>query len=276
MSLPPRTPDEVLQRIEDNPVSGSPEAMRSTFARLAGPGPEGEARRIGIDGRVYGAGPVAAVWLHGGGYVFGSARTHAATADALAQALGAAVFVPDYRLAPENPWPAMLEDALSVLDALEGPVLLCGDSAGGHLALNAALARGGRVLGLALVSSNTDRTGQSVTRARNTPHDAMNSDEDDASLGQMAFAGRDPADPQVSPLLADLTGLPPVWLTASTEEVLLDDTLLLARALGLAGVPVQLRLRRGLMHMWTLWPEAMPEARETMADIAGFAAGLRG
>jgi len=83
-------------------------------------------------------GPVV-LWLHGGGYVFGSAATHARAAASLATRAGATVFVPDYRLAPEHPWPAPLQDAATVLKALNAPVAVVGDSAGGHLAL--ALAR---------------------------------------------------------------------------------------------------------------------------------------
>ena len=253
---------EVLRRIRENPVEGDPQQMRAAFARLAGHRTEVPVERIGgVPARVFGSGPTV-LWLHGGGYVFGSSETHSACATALE---GFRVVVPDYRLAPENPWHAPLADARAVLDAL-GPVPVVGDSAGGHLAL--LLALGGGVTRLGLISPNTDRSGLSETRARNSGRDAMNDDATDTRLWRMAMPDTAPDDPAASPLLAGLTGLPPVWITASTDEVLLDDSLLLIRALGRAGVPVTARIETGLMHMWTLWPDLLPEARATLRDLA--------
>lgn len=115
----PRSEAELRAHIASVPMDGDISARRDGFARLAGPQPPAEALTLGdVPCRAIGTGP-ALLWLHGGGYVFGSAQTHLMLAATLARA-GLRVILPDYRLAPEHPWPAMLHDALAVLDAL-GP-----------------------------------------------------------------------------------------------------------------------------------------------------------
>jgi monoterpene epsilon-lactone hydrolase len=94
----------------------------------------------GCPGRWFGQGVKPIIWLHGGGYVFGGSDSHAAAAQVLAELTGHAVFVPDYPLAPEHQWPARLNTALTVIDALS-PCDLVGDRTGGNLALNVALQR---------------------------------------------------------------------------------------------------------------------------------------
>jgi acetyl esterase/lipase len=136
------------------------------------------------------------------------------------------------------------------------------------LALLATLRRPGKVRRLFLISPNTDRTGASTTRQSNSERDAMNDDAQDLALACLSFGDAPGANPDASPLHADLTTLPPVWITAATNEVLLDDTLLLIAALGRAGVPVQADIRKGLCHLWMLWPDAHPEARRTLKMLA--------
>ncbi len=119
------------------------------------------------------------------------------------------VFVPDYPLAPERPWSAQRDAAAAILDALvECDVV--GDSAGGHLALVLATRRAVRIGRLAVLSSNTDRSGQSTTRSRNSVTDLMNDDAQDRRLSDMAFGDLSDHDPEASPLLADLGALPPL------------------------------------------------------------------
>lgn len=263
---------DLERRIRETAVTGTPEQMRLAFETLAvsdarlppqeliGDVP---VRRFGVGGTP------GIVWLHGGGYVFGSSQSHAGCAQFLADRTGRDVIVPDYRLAPEHPWPAPLEDALGIVDAI-GPCDLVGDSAGGHLVLNCARRRPGAVRKVALVSANTDRSGQSRTRHRNADSDLMNDDKTDAALARLSFGGLSGNDPDVSPLLADLSMLPPTFVTASVDEILLDDSRLLIRALGLAGVPTRAILVPGQFHMWTLWPGVLHQARTTLSDIAAF------
>lgn len=268
------TPDRLAAFIARHPVSGAPDHMRKAFAALAGTGPAGETvTHGGIRCLRFGAGPPA-LWLHGGGYVFGAPETHATPAHRLAEAAGRSILLPAYRRAPEHAWPAPVEDACTVLDSFDAPLPVMGDSAGGHLALAVARRRPGRVSALALISPNTDRTGQSTTRRTNTATDFMNTDTDDARLAAMAMPGLAPDDPDASPLVADLSGLPPVYVTASTREILLDDTLLLIRALGCAGVPVTADITGAPCHMWTLWPDLLEDARMTLGRIATFLASV--
>ena len=253
-----------------NPVEGTPEEMRAAFAALAPPPVDGQEITVGdVPCILYGTSehePI--VWLHGGGLVFGSARTHGAIASSLAQQTGRSVLVPEYRLAPEHSWPVPLEDTIKVLHAMSGRVDLIGDSAGGFLALHAALACPDQVARLALISPNTDHAGHSATRELNSDHDIMNDDEQDASLARHSFGDALAEHPDASPLNRDLDNLPPVWITAATNEVLLDDTLLLIRRLGRAGVPCDAHIHRGLCHLWMLWPDALPQGTQTMRHLS--------
>ena len=266
----PADMDSVLARIAAHPVEGAPAKMRAAFEALAGSQPPCERVTLGgHDTLAIGAGPEV-ILFHGGGYVFGSPASHLSLAAGLAER-GLRVVMPTYRLAPEHLWPAQLTDALAVVDDLEKP-LLAGISAGGHLALNAALARPGRVGALAVLSPNTDRSGRSETRGPNSVSDAMNSAEDDARLAGMAMGDVAPDDPAASPILADLSALPPLWIGAWGDEMLLDDALLLARAAGLAGVETALDVRRGHFHMAELWPDAIPESARHLAAMGDWLA----
>lgn len=256
--------------IAANPVTGTPEEMRRAFARLAGPQPDLPMTRIGgVPVSLAGTdGPIGAIWLHGGGYVFGGPESHGQAASYLAERLGRRVALPHYRRAPEAIWPAPLEDGLAVLDALPDPVSLVGDSAGGHLALHLAFERPRAVRHLALISPNTDRTGRNRSRAENSDTDAMNDDAQDAELAALAFPGTAPDSRAASPLLGPLETLPPLSLTCAAHEVLAQDTFLLACAATHAGVEVDLRVETDLFHMWTLWPQTLPAAARTLDRIA--------
>ena len=282
----PRNRTELLAHIEAHPVEGSLASKRRAFAaRLAAPEGLGEAHTFaGNRGLLFRAGepdtstqaaPIRTVFLHGGGYVLGSPRTHAVLAQTLADALGEPVFSASYPAAPEHPWPAQRDAVLGLLDAAPEPLALVGGSAGGHLALVCALARPGKVSVLALFSPNTDRMGRSDTRAANTPLDAMNSDAGDRAFWELAAPDVADGDPEASPLLADLSQLPPTLLSATEGEVLLGDTLLLARALQEAGVEHAVRVApyaTAGMHMFESWPDALPEGQRAVEAAAEWVA----
>jgi acetyl esterase/lipase len=188
------------------------------------------------------------LYLHGGGFTVGSPATHRALATHLAAATGATVHLLDYRLAPEHPFPAALDDAYAAYRALldrgaePGRTALAGDSAGGWLALSLALRLRDQgdplpaVLGL--ISPWLDL-------------DAARADSDPMLqpgwLRQCA-AGYGPG-ATAAPLAADLAGLPPLVVQVGSEEVLLDDAVALARRARAAGVPVDLRRLDGLWHV---------------------------
>ena len=283
----------IVRRIEAHPVDGGPEAMRAAFERLVlGVGAEPYDRRggrtvvgspvlSGAEGltvlprvdpeNVGGAERYApdrlVIWFHGGGYVFGSPETHLRPAAGLATRLGTPVLLPRYPLAPEHRWPAQLDCAIDVAArAIASPsshapdghsrVVLAGDSAGGHLALVTALElarRGAPPAGLLLFAPNTDRTGRSDTRERMTPLDPMNADEDDRALARLCFGGLPDDHPEVSPMLDDLSLLPPTHIEVGDPEVLLGDSVLLHGRAADAGAECTLHIEPDFLHMGQLW-----------------------
>ncbi|WMS44780.1 alpha/beta hydrolase fold domain-containing protein [Acuticoccus sp. MNP-M23] len=265
--------DDVVASIKAHKPQGRPAEMRAAFAALVGPQPAAEDVAIGpAGGLAVGSGPTL-LWFHGGGFVFGAPETHVALARAIAAA-GVRVVLPRYRLAPEHPWPAMLDDALAAIDAVPGPVMIGGDSAGGQLALCAARRR--TVRGVAVLSPNTDRTGASRTRKPLSARDLMNDDAGDAALAREAFGDRPGDDPDVSPWRSDLSGIAALHIEVGTEEVLLGDSLLLAEAAVLAGVPTALHMTPGLFHLAALWPDAVPGAAAQLARLGAFARDAAG
>ena len=157
--------------------------------------------------------------------------------------------------------------------ALEDGPILAGDSAGGHLALVTALemARAGRpAAALLLFSPNTDRTGLSETRTSMEDGDPMVDDAGDRALARQCFGTRDAADPQVSPLLDDLSLLPPTWIEVGTPEVLLDDSRLLHDRARKAGADVHLTVTPGLLHMGQIWAPHWAPGAESLDRAARF------
>jgi epsilon-lactone hydrolase len=196
------------------------------------------------------------LYLHGGGFTTGSPATHRALATHLAAASGATVHVLDYRLAPEHPFPAALEDVLAafweLLDRGATPVrtAIAGDSAGGWLALTTALwlrdsgDPGPAALGL--ISPWLDLTGSTWPDDRS---DAMLRPAWLRRCARDFGGGTDPGAAELAPLEADLAGLPPITMHVGSEEILLEDAVRLARRARAAGVPVDLRRLDGLWHV---------------------------
>lgn len=279
--------DTVADRIRNHPVEGPPAELRKAYATLMlGEGADGHpvpasatAERLGqvpvlrFDGSADGAPTDAAiVYFHGGGDVFGSPATHVRLLTALSRITGLRVYAVDYRLAPEHQWPAQLEDATTVVSELRtrgiDRIGLAGDSSGGHLALVTALhqaAAGTPVQAVAAFSPNTDRSGKSDTREANTPRDVMNSDQTDLRMARLTFGTDfDANDPDVSPLLADLSLLPPTHLEVGNVEVLLGDSLLLHEYGKRAGADISLHRTDDAFHMWQLWTPWLPEAEQSI------------
>ena len=189
-------------------------------------------------------------------------------------AAGFSVFAPDYRLAPEHPFPSGLEDVVAAWAAFaeDGPAVIAGDSAGGNLALGAMIEA--RRLGLplpagaALFSPVTDLSGRGTSHRENRLRDAMFSP---AALACLRPAyGADPADPRASPIEADLAGLPPMLIHAAEREMLRDDSVLFAERARAAGVPVDVSIWPVVPHCWQFAQGFLPEARRSLAEASAF------
>jgi acetyl esterase/lipase len=227
--------------------------------------------------------PGAAVllYLHGGGYFACSARTHRPFTTAFAQR-GLRVYAPDYRLAPENPYPAGLNDAVAAWHAVRAetgastPMVIGGDSAGGGLALATMLKLRdeGAALPAAAVlfSPLTDLVGIGESRRVNDRSCAMfhGSGLARATEYYMADTGGDPRDPLASPLYADLRGLPPLLIHVGAHETLRDDSTELAARARAAGVRVDLTLWPVVPHVWQLFHPFVPEGRQSLGAAAAF------
>jgi monoterpene epsilon-lactone hydrolase len=226
--------------------------------------------------------PVSTIvlYLHGGGYLFGSPKTHRQVLIAMASAFDAPAYALDYRLAPEHPFPAAVEDATAAYRWLlerhsQAEIVLAGDSAGGGLAIATALVI--RDSGLpspkAIVgfSPYTDLAVTGASVEGNAKTCAMFTPRGIHEAAAMYLAGANARDPRASPLYADLAGLPPMLLFASRHEILRDDTLRLAERASSAGVKVELVVRDRLPHVWPVFIGLLPEAREAFATVTSFA-----
>jgi len=219
-------------------------------------------------------GPVI-LYFHGGGYVFGSARTHRAMLARLSQLTGLRACLTDYRLAPENAFPAALEDALSVyieLAARPGGVIIGGDSAGGGLAfaLLAEILKHGlkKPLGCFAFSPLTDIGFSGDSVARNARVDVVLPVERTSEMAEMYLQGAPARDPRASPLFAQFSGAPPVWISAGTTEILLDDTRRMATHLREAGIDTTEVIEEDLPHVWPIFHNLLPEAEASLKQLA--------
>jgi acetyl esterase/lipase len=220
------------------------------------------------------------LYFHGGGFVFGSMRTHRVMLAHLSRAAKARVLGLDYRLAPENPFPAPIEDALAayrwLLDQGIDPkkITLAGDSAGGGLVLSALVAI--RYAGLPMpaagipISAWTDMeaTGESMTT--NAEADTWVDRDGLLNIAKVYLNGKDPRAPLASPLHADLRGLPPLLMQVGGVEVLLDDTTALAERAKEAGVSVEVEVWDDMPHVWHTFAPILPEGEKAIDRIGEF------
>lgn len=225
------------------------------------------------------------LYLHGGGYVAGSAATHRGLASSFVRAGHARVLLPDYRLAPEHRFPAALDDALATyrwlldVDGVDpARVAFAGDSAGGGLAVALAVAARDAGLplpaGLALLSPWVDLTGSGASVVENDHHDIWLDGTLIEPAGRL-YAPDDPADPLASPLFADLTGLPPMLVHVGTHEVLLDDARRLVTRARQQGVDASVGEFDGLWHVFQAIP-GLPEGMRSLRELGAFVRRVTG
>lgn len=220
------------------------------------------------------------LYFHGGGYVFGSPRTHRAMLARLSAMTGMAACLPKYRLAPENPFPAAIDDALvayrALLDRGIAPdrIIMGGDSAGGGL----VLALLGEVTaqslpqpaGVFALSPLTDLSFSGASFAGNEQSDVMLPAERAADMAQLYLLDHPPDDARASPIKARFSAETPVYLTASDSEILLDDTRRMTTHLRDQEVSVTEKIVHNHPHVWHIFQRMLPEADQGLRDIAAW------
>jgi acetyl esterase/lipase len=281
--------DSIIQLLKARPIRGdaSFEEVRAEFEQLATIYPvdpavkREKADANGVSGEWITApgisGETTMLYIHGGGWTIGSVNTHARLVGNISAAADVRAFSIDYRLAPEHPFPAGLDDCITaykwLLDQGVDPARLAiaGDSAGGNLTL-ASLVRlrdEGLPLPAAAVclSPATDfgQTGESYTTRREA--DPMIQPDSMPRVREAYLPGRDPKDPLISPLYADLSGLPPILIQVGDAEVLRDDSTQFAARAKVAGVDVTLEVWDEMIHVFQFFAPILPEGTEAIARI---------
>ncbi len=220
------------------------------------------------------------LYLHGGGYVMGSLATHRKLAGDVSRAAGARVLLLDYRLAPEAPYPAAVDDAVAayrwLLAAGIEPraIAVAGDSAGGGLTVATLLALRDRGLPMpgagVAISPWADLTLEAASIERLAERDPVVRGGDLKRYRDWYLEGIDPRHPGASPAHADLTGLPPLLVHVGEAEVLLDDAVLLAESGRRDGVDVTLEAWPDMVHVWHVFAGRVPESTAAVDRIGAF------
>jgi epsilon-lactone hydrolase len=223
----------------------------------------------------------AILYVHGGGYVSGSCADHRGFVSSFARRLGVACLTFDYRLAPEHPFPAAVEDSVAAYRGLigekgiaPGDVLVAGESAGGGLALALLLALRDQAIPLpaaaVAISPWTDLTCSSESyRTRNARSVAP---LDSWWVFSAHYAGKaDRRNPWLSPVFGDLAGLPPILVNSGTDDELFDDGRIFVERAQACGCPATFCAGEGMIHCYPMLSPMFREAREAMDEIAAFA-----
>jgi acetyl esterase/lipase len=286
----------IVEALRQNPLFGDAdvETLRTSMLALttAAPLPEGvryqatEIGGVGAEWALTSAAPSASgpgatlLYFHGGAYCIGAVATHRGLVGQLALATELRVLSLEYRLAPEHPFPAAIDDAVSAYRALvalgvpPSRIVLAGDSAGGGLTVAALLALrdAGDPLPAAAVciSPWLDMTGSGASWLTRAVEDPMLHRDGLARCTDMYLVGKDPRTPLASPIFADLSGLPPVLVHVGTAEVLLDDSTVFAERARAAGVDVTLEVWQDMIHVWHAFAPALPEGTRAIARIAEY------
>ena len=226
------------------------------------------------------AGDRVLLYLHGGGYTRGSVRTHRESLSRISRSARARVLGLDYRLVPEHPFPAQLEDTIAAYRWLLSrgmdprKIVIGGDSAGGGLTVSACVAL--RYLGEPMPAAGiclspwTDLESIGESYTTNAQVDPLVKIERLHDMAKAFLAGKDPRTPLAAPLYADLRGLPPLLIMAGSIELMLDDATRLAQRAKEAGVDVTLEVWEDMPHNWQLFASVLPEGQQSIERIGEF------
>lgn len=226
------------------------------------------------------AGELTVLYLHGGGYCIGSLDSHREMCGRISRAAGARVLSLDYRLAPEHPFPAAVEDAVAGYEWLLGhgvppaKTVIAGDSAGGGLTFATLIAIRDRGLPLPAggvgISPWTDLALTGESMSSRAALDPMVQGDGVGEMARAYLAGADARTPLASPLYADLAGLPPLLIQVGTSETLFDDSIRFDARARTAGVEVSLRPYDDQVHVFQMFAGMVPEARAAIEEIGQF------
>jgi len=220
------------------------------------------------------------LYLHGGAYIMGNFATHRQLASYFARACQVQTLLPEYRLAPEHPFPAAVEDALSIYGALRDDgytpedIVIAGDSAGGGLAmaLLLSLRDAGEPMpaGAVLFSPWLDLTGSGESMKTHVKRDPWFDPGELAIMARYYCKEIEFEHPLVSPVFADMAGLPPIYIQVGEDEILLSDSTRIAEKIEKAGGDVKLEIWPGMWHVFQVFVHQMPESGEAIRKIAPF------
>ena len=219
------------------------------------------------------------LYVPGGGFISRCPNAHRVLVRRICKLANASASIIHYRLSPENPFPAAIEDVMAAYNDLlhsgvhPGKIVIAGDSAGGNLAVAATLAlrdEGARMpAGVAVLSPVADLTFSGKSRHTNRYKDPMlPADRKDADARHY-IADHDPRDPLISPVFADYRGMPPILAQVGSDEILLDDSVRICRSAEEAGVPAELAVWHKMPHGWPMFP-GLPEGDLALAELASF------
>jgi acetyl esterase/lipase len=284
--------ETIVTMLKAAPFTEAPtiEEMRAGMASFIGvmPLPDGATfERVDAAGvpaewtAAAGTAPLPVVlYVHGGGYCLGSIETHRNLCVNISAATGGRVLSLDYRLAPEHPFPAAVDDAVAafgwLLDRGVDPsqVVIAGDSAGGGLTLATLIAlrdAGGPLPAAAVaISPWTDMEGSGESMTSRAAADPMVQREGLKVMSDAYVAGGDMRHPLASPLYADLAGLPPILIHVGDAETLLDDSVRFEQRAREAGVDITLEVWPEMIHVWHAFAPMLPEANDAITRIGTF------
>ena len=284
--------DSLVTLLRSRPGPETPDVaeIRARFEKMGeflGGAPDGKCEKVDAGGvpaewvTAPGCDPMRAVlYLHGGGYVIGSINTHRRLAYDISAASGARVLVIDYRLAPEHPFPAAVEDAETAWRWLlqqgfaTSRLAIGGDSAGGGLTLATLVNLRDRKLGLpacaVAISPWVDLEGVGTSITARAAQDPRVQKDGLLWMAGLYLNGKDAKTPLAAPLHAELKGLPPILVQVGTAETLLDDATRIAEKLHAAGVDVRLAIWPNMLHVFPLFAPILSEGRDGCLEIGSF------
>ncbi len=287
--------DSIIQLLKNRPIAQSPSLAetRAGFERMAIMFPVDE----DVKCEPVQAGSVKAEWitapgadagrailyLHGGGYVIGSISTHRSLAARLSKAARARVLLIDYRLAPEHPFPAAVDDSVAAyqwmlsLGLAPARIAVAGDSAGGGLTIATLVAIRDAKLPTpaagAALSPWVDLEGIGESMTSKSAADPMVQKAGLVEMAKLYLGGKDPRTPLAAPLYADLTGLPPLLIQVGTAETLMDDASRIAERARKAGVKVDYQPYDNMIHVFQMFAPLLDEGQQAIDRIGEFIRG---